>query len=202
VLAIGLTGGIGCGKSTVAELFAEQGVSIIDTDQIAHQLTMAGEPALSSIANEFGIGFLLPDGGLDRSRLRHLIFSSPEAKAKLEAILHPLIRNEVKRRLELAQSPYVIVAVPLLLETGAYRNIVQRILVVDCSEAQQVKRVVARNGMSETEVHAIMAHQIDRQERLQLADDIIDNHGTPSALKPQVERLHQRYIKLAAAQGC
>ena len=136
------------------------------------------------------------------ARLRHLIFSSPEAKAKLEAILHPLIRNEVKRRLELAQSPYVIVAVPLLLETGAYRNIVQRILVVDCSEAQQVERVVAHNGMSETEVHAIMAHQIDRQERLHLADDILDNHDSRSTLRPQVERLHQRYIKLAAAQGC
>lgn len=202
MLIIGLTGGIGCGKSTVAELFAEQGGSIIDTDQIAHQLTKAGEPALTAIEKAFGAGFLLPDGELDRPRLRRLIFSSPETKEKLEAILHPLIRDEVKRRIALAQSPYAIVAVPLLLETGTYRNMVERILVVDCSEAQQVERVMARNGMPEAEVRAIMAHQTGRQERLRLADDIVDNHGDPSALRPQVERLHQRYIKLVAAQGC
>lgn len=200
-LVIGLTGGIGCGKSVVAELFAEQGISIIDTDQIARQLTATGEPALAAITGEFGIDFLLPDGELNRPRLRHLIFSSPEAKAKLEAILHPLIRNEVKRRLTLTQSPYVIVAVPLLLETGAYRDIAQRILVVDCSEAQQVERVTARNGLDEAEVRAIMAHQLSRQERLRQADDIVDNHGVRSALSTQVKQLHHRYLKLAASQG-
>ncbi|MFA5241937.1 MAG: dephospho-CoA kinase [Sulfuricella sp.] len=200
-LVIGLTGGIGCGKSAVAELFAEQGISIVDTDQIARQLTAAGEPALAAIAYGFGAEFLLPDGELDRSRLRHLIFSSPEAKEKLEAILHPLIRDEVKRRLALTQSPYAMVAVPLLLETGAYRDIAQRILVVDCGEAQQVERVVARNGLDEAEVHAIMAHQLSRQERLRQADDIVDNHGTRPALSPQVKRLHLRYLELAASQG-
>lgn len=200
-LVIGLTGGIGCGKSAVAELFAEQGISIVDTDQIARQLTAAGEPALAAIASGFGAEFLLPDGELDRPRLRHLIFSSPEAKEKLEAILHPLIRKEVKRRLALAQSPYAMVAVPLLLETGAYRDIAQRILVVDCSEAQQVERVVARNGLDEAEVHAIMAHQLSRQERLRQADDIVDNHGIQPALSPQVKRLHLRYLELAAPQG-
>lgn len=200
-LVIGLTGGIGCGKSVVAELFAEQGISIIDTDQIARQLTARGEPALAAIAGEFGTDFLLPDGELNRPRLRHLIFSSPEAKTKLEAILHPLIRNEVKRRLALTQSPYVIVAVPLLLETGAYRDIAQRILVVDCSEAQQVARVTARNGLDEAEVRTIMAHQLSRQERLRQADDIVDNQGVRSALSPQVKQLHHRYLKLAASQG-
>jgi dephospho-CoA kinase len=200
-LAIGLTGGIGCGKSAVAELFAKVGISIVDTDQIARQLTAAGEPALIAIENEFGPEFLQADGNLDRARMRHLIFASPEAKKKLEAILHPLIRDEVKCRLALAQSPYAIVAVPLLLETGAYREIVQRVLVVDCSEEQQVERVVARDGLDEAEIRAIMASQLGRQARLRQADDIIDNHGSPSALKSQVEQLHQRYLKQAAAQG-
>lgn len=200
-LVIGLTGGIGCGKSAVAELFAELGISIVDTDQIARQLTAAGQPALLAVANTFGTDFLLPDGNLDRPRLRHLIFSTPEAKKKLEAILHPLIRDEVKRRLALAPPPYAIVAVPLLLETGTYREMVQRVLVVDCSETQQVERVVARSGLDEAEVRAIMAHQLNRQERLRQADDIIDNHGNRSALRLQVEQLHQRYLKLAAAQG-
>lgn len=196
-----MTGGIGCGKSAVAELFSELGVSIVDTDQISRELCAAGQPALTTITNEFGLDFLLPDGSLNRSRMRQLIFASAEAKEKLEAILHPMIRDEVKRRLELASSPYVIVAVPLLLETGAYREIVQRILVVDCSEAQQVERVVARNGLDESEVRAIMSHQLIRQERLRQADDILNNHGNRSALRPQVEQLHQRYLKLAKTQG-
>ncbi|MDZ7656646.1 MAG: dephospho-CoA kinase [Sulfurimicrobium sp.] len=201
MLVIGLTGGIGCGKSATAELFAELGVSIIDTDQIARQLTSAGQPALVAIANKFGTDFLLPDGNLNRPLMRHTIFASPEAKKELEAILHPLIRAEVRRRLALAQSPYAIVAVPLLLESGAYGEIVQRVLVVDCSEAQQMERVMARNGLDETEVRAIMAHQLSRQERLRQADDIIDNHGNHSSLGLQVEQLHQRYLKLANAQG-
>ncbi|MBU0594413.1 MAG: dephospho-CoA kinase [Gammaproteobacteria bacterium] len=202
MLVIGLTGGVGCGKSAVADLFTEQGISIIDTDLIARQLTSAGEPSLAVIANTFGTDFLLPDGELNRSRLRHLIFSTPEAKKKLEAILHPMIRDEVRRRLALAQSPYVIVAVPLLLENGTYREMVQRVLVVDCSETQQVERVIARNGLNKAEVRAIMAHQLAPQERLRQADDVVDNHGSRSALRSQVEHLHQRYIKLAAAQGC
>lgn len=202
MLVIGLTGGVGCGKSVVADLFAEQGIPIVDTDQIARQLTAVGEPALAAIAHVFGRDFLLPDGELNRSRLRHLIFSAPEAKKKLEAILHPLIRDEVKRRLALTKSPYAIVAVPLLLETCAYREMVQRVLVVDCSEAQQVERVIARNGLNKAEVRAIMAHQLAPQERLRQADDVVDNHGSRSALRSQVEHLHQRYIKLAAAQGC
>jgi dephospho-CoA kinase len=201
VLVIGLTGGIGCGKSTVTELFAELGIAIIDTDQIARQLTTAGQPALAAIANEFGTDFLLPDGNLDRPHMRQTIFASPEAKKKLEAILHPLIRDEVRCRLALAQSPYAMVAVPLLLETGAYREIMQRVLVVDCSEAQQVERVVARNGLDEADVLAIMGHQLSRPERLRQADDIIDNHGNRSDLRPQVEHLHQRYLKMASTQG-
>lgn len=197
MLVIGLTGGIGCGKSAAAELLANLGVPIVDTDQIAHQLTSVGQPALTTITREFGAEFLLPDGNLDRTRMRHRVFSEPAAKRKLEAILHPLIRDEVQRRLEQIQAPYVVVAIPLLLESGAYRNIVQRILVVDCSEAQQVARVVARNGLGEAEVHAIMAHQLSRSDRLHQADDILDNHGTTGTLEAQVQRLHQHYLKLA-----
>lgn len=201
MLVIGLTGGIGCGKSTVAELLAELGAPLIDTDQIAHQLTAKGQPALTAIAAEFGQEALLPDGELNRPHMRQLIFANSAAKKTLEAILHPLIRDEVERRLAEISAPYIVIAVPLLLETGAYRDIVHRILVVDCSEAQQVERVVARNGMSEAEVRAIMAHQLERQERLKRADDVISNHGTLAELKAQTAQLHRHYLELASAQN-
>jgi len=197
VLIIGLTGGIGCGKSAAAEIFARLGASIIDTDQIARQLTALGQPAVTAIREQFGEDYFLPDGSLDRARLRHRVFSDAAAKKQLEALLHPLIKDEVRRRLMTVQTPYAIVAVPLLLETGAYREMVQRILVVDCGEEQQVERVMARSRLSEAEVRAIMASQIGRAERLRLADDIIDNHGDQTALQQQVEQLHRRYLHLA-----
>jgi len=197
VLIVGLTGGIGCGKSAAAEIFARLGATVIDTDQIARQLTALGQPALTAIWEQFGADYFLSDGNLDRARLRHLVFSDTAAKNQLEALLHPLIKDEVRRRLVTVQAPYAIVAVPLLLETGAYRELVQRILVVDCSAEQQVARVISRSHLSEEEVRAIMTSQISRAERLQLADDIIDNHGDRSALQQQVKQLHCRYLQLS-----
>ncbi|MFN3397806.1 MAG: dephospho-CoA kinase [Sulfurimicrobium sp.] len=196
MLIVGLTGGIGCGKSAAAEMFARLGATVIDTDQIARQLTASGQPALAAIRKQFGAGYFLPDGSLDRTRLRKLVFSNTGAKKQLEALLHPLIKDEVQSRLLTVQSPYAIIAVPLLLETGAYRERVQRILVVDCEEEQQVKRVMARSGLSEAEVRAIMACQVSRAERLRLADDIIDNRGERNALQQQVEQLHRHYLQL------
>ncbi|MDP2783901.1 MAG: dephospho-CoA kinase [Sulfurimicrobium sp.] len=197
MLIVGLTGGIGCGKSAAAEIFARLGAMVIDTDQIAHQLTALGQPAVTAIGEQFGEDYFLPDGNLDRDRLRNLVFSDAAARKQLEALLHPLIKEEVRRRLLTAPPPYAIVAVPLLLETGAYREMVQRILVVDCGKEQQVERVMARSRLSGEEVRAIMASQISRSERLRLADDIIDNHGDRSALQQQVEPLHRRYLQLA-----
>lgn len=201
MLVIGLTGGIGCGKSTVTAVFARFGATVIDTDQIAHQLTAPGQSTLNAIREQFGAEYFSSDGSLDRTRMRHLVFSDPVAKKKLEALLHPLIREEVRRRLAIVPTSYAIVAVPLLLETGAYHEMVQRILVVDCGLEQQMARVMERSGMTEEDVRAIMAHQIDRGERLRRADDILDNHGSLSELQTQVERLHQQYLSLAAAKS-
>ena len=201
MLIVGLTGGIGCGKSAAAEIFARLGATVIDTDQIARQLTALGQPAVTAIGEQFGTDYFLPDGNLDRARLRRLVFSDTAAKNQLEALLHPLIKDEVRRRLMTVQTPYAIVAVPLLLETGAYRGLVQRVLVVDCGEEQQVERVMERSGLSGKEVRAIMANQISRAERLRLADDIIDNHDDRSALQQQVETLHRIYLQLSKGKN-
>ncbi len=199
MLAIGLTGGIGCGKSAAAEIFAQFGAAVIDTDQIARQLTETGRPALLAIGEQFGADYLLPDGSLDRPRLRRRVFADTDAKKKLEHILHPLIKEEVRKRLADVQAPYVVIVVPLLLETGNYGDLTQRVLVVDCSEAQQVARVMARSNLTAEEVRAIMAAQINRAERLRRADDLCKNHGDLSALQNQVLQLHQKYQQLAAA---
>jgi dephospho-CoA kinase len=198
VLVVGLTGGVGCGKSVAAGIFEEFGATIVDTDQIAHQLTMPEQPALNDIRRQFGAKYLLSDGNLDRAGLRRLIFSDPVAKSRLEAILHPLIKNEVRHRLSTVMAPYAIVAVPLLLETGDYRDLVQRILVVDCAEAQQIERVMARSQLTESEVRAIMTRQVRRRERLRSADDFCDNQGGIAALRSQIAELHQKYLTLSA----
>lgn len=197
-LVIGLTGGIGCGKSTAARAFAELGAAVIDTDEIAHQLTIPNSPVLAAIFSRFGEAYRQPDGGLDRTKLRRLIFSDSDAKARLEAILHPLIRQEVATALKRVNAPYAIVVVPLLLETGGYRDLVQRVLVVDCEEAQQLARTMHRSGLSATEVEAIMANQVSRAERLLQADDVLGNQGDPAELRRQVATLHDRYLALAA----
>jgi len=198
VLLIGLTGGIGSGKSTVASLFAGLGAGIVDTDLLARELTEPGTPTLARIAAEFGPEVLNPDGSLDRARLRERVFSDPAARARLEALLHPPIRDLMLERAARLQAPYVILVIPLLLETGQ-QSLVHRVLVVDCPEATQVERVRRRSGLPEAEIARIMASQIPRAERLAWADDVIENQGDAGDLPPQVGRLHQRYLALAAS---
>jgi dephospho-CoA kinase len=196
-LVIALTGGIGSGKSTVAEILRELGAGIIDTDEIAHRLTAPGQPGARAIGEQFGAGYLRADGALDRDRMRQLVFSDPAAKQKLEAILHPMIRAEVNAAVRAAHAPYAVIVVPLLIETGAYRDLAQRILVVDCSEQQQMARVIQRGGLTTEAAQAIMASQVSRAERLGHADDIVRNETGLAALRADVIALHRRYLDLA-----
>jgi dephospho-CoA kinase len=195
--AIGLTGGIGSGKTTVAGLFALHGAGLVDADEISHRLTTAAQPAVAEIARKFGPQFVAADGSLDRARMRNLVFADPSARKDLEAILHPLIRQESTRQIRESKAPYVIVVVPLLLETGAYRREIGRILVVDCEPETQICRVMARSGLSRDEVLSIIASQVSRQERLRQADDVIHNDNGLEALEAQVVPLHLRYLGLA-----
>ena len=196
--AVGLTGGIGSGKSTVAERFGKLGVAVIDSDEIAHELTRPGGAAIGPIRKAFGAGLIGADSALDRARMRKLAFGDVAAKKKLEAILHPLIREESARRSERADSAYAILVVPLLIESGIDRSRCARVLVVDCTEAQQVERVMRRSGLPEGEARDILATQATRERRLAVADDVIDNSGPPDALERQVSRLHGKYLTLAA----
>ena len=197
--SIGLTGGIGSGKSTVAALFRERGVTVIDSDIISHQLTQPAGTAIAVIRAAFGDDYIDASGALDRLRMRQLVFSDHAAKQRLEGILHPLIRAQMLAQAEAAAdaTPYLLLVIPLLFETENYRKLLQRSLVVDCAEATQVARAMRRSGLGEQEVHAIMAQQISRAERLRRADDIIQNDGDMETLRQQVERLHQRYLVLA-----
>jgi dephospho-CoA kinase len=195
---VGLTGGIASGKSSVAGLFAKRGVAVIDTDEIAHELTRPGGEAIEAIRAAFGSRLIGADGALDRDLMRKLAFGDAAARKKLEGILHPLIRKESARRCAHAQSPYVILLVPLLVEGGVDRSRYARVLVVDCSEVQQVERAMRRSGLSETEVRAILAAQATREQRLARADDVIDNSGAPGALERQVSHLNEKYLTLAA----
>jgi dephospho-CoA kinase len=197
--SVGLTGGIGSGKSTVADLFAERGVAVVDTDQIAHQLTAPGGAAITPITEAFGPAFILPDGAMNRGMMRDHVFSDPAARQSLEAILHPLIGLGVEQAARDADGCYLIYVVPLLVESGRWRARVNRILVVDCPEAVQIARVRQRSKLAETQVRAIMATQASRAQRNAAADDLIDNSTDTAALLPQVERLHARYLALAAA---
>ncbi|MFZ2854922.1 MAG: dephospho-CoA kinase [Rhodocyclaceae bacterium] len=197
---VGLTGGIGSGKTTVADLFAERGAVLVDTDVIAHQLTTAQGAAMPAIRAAFGDVLLAADGSLDRAGMRRLVFSNPSAKVRLEAILHPLIRAESAARCAAATgAPYVLLVVPLLLESGDYRQRVDRILVVDCAEALQVSRTMARSKLSAEDVWAIIAAQASRAERRAAADDLLLNDDGREPLLAQVETLHHRYLELAAA---
>jgi len=194
---IGLTGGIGSGKSTVANLFAARGVTLIDADEIAHLITAPGGMAIGSIRQEFGTQALTPEGAMDRDKMRALVFSDDTAKARLEAILHPMIRDESKRRFAEATSPYVLLVIPLLFESGNWKKRTRRTLLVDCPEHLQIERVMRRSGISEEQVRAIMGKQMSRAERLALADDVIDNSGDGSELPRAVDDLHQRYLTMA-----
>ncbi len=191
---VGLSGGIGSGKSTVAALFHELGIAVIDSDAISHRLTQAGGAAIGLIQKEFGARYLNGEGALDRAKMRELVFSDTAAKQKLEAILHPLIRAEMLAQAKAACTPYVLLVVPLLFEAPGYRELAQRALVVDCSEEAQVERTIQRSGLSEREVRAIMAQQISRAERLKLADDVIHNDGSLDELRIQVAHLHRLYL--------
>jgi dephospho-CoA kinase len=200
MFAVGLTGGIGSGKSTVADLFAAHGVPLVDTDLIAHRITAPHGIAMPQIAAEFGDSFVAADGSLDRARMRTLVFSDDGARKRLEGITHPLIRAETEREQREAQGPYVIVVVPLLVESGSWKTRVNRVLTVDCSVETQISRVMSRNGFSREQVLAIIARQATREARLAAADDIIDNDNAPlDALKAQVDAQHRVYLALAAA---
>jgi len=198
---IGLTGGIGSGKSTAAELFAELGASVIDTDAISHELTQAGGHAIGAIREAFGAEYVTADGSLDRPRMRERVFGDAAAKARLEAILHPMIRERARAGVAAASGPYAILVVPLLLETGAYRDLIRRVLVVDCSEGRQVERATRRSRLPEATVRAIMATQLPRGERRARADDVIDNDGDLPALRRQVAALHAGYLAMARGGG-
>lgn len=199
MLRIGLTGGIGCGKSVVAQHFAALNVPFIDADNIAHHLTVNGSPVLDAIETEFGNEIRMPDGGLNRAWLRQRIFSDTGARKKLEAILHPLILDRMRQQLQvLHEVPYVLLVIPLLLETQMYRDLIDRVLVVDCVEDQQRARVSERDGLSGNAVNAILAAQMSRANRLVLADDVLTNTGDLKELRDQVLALHHAYLALSA----
>ncbi|MGN6233682.1 MAG: dephospho-CoA kinase [Trinickia sp.] len=200
MFAVGLTGGIGSGKTTVADLFATHGVAVVDTDIIAHRITAAGGAAMPLIEQAFGRQFVAPDGALDRAKMRSLVFSDDAAKARLEAITHPLIRSETERERQAAPGPYVVLVVPLLVESGAWKSRVNRVLVVDCRQQTQIARVMRRNAFSRDQVLAIIARQATREARLAAADDVIVNDDTPlDRLAHDVRQLHLRYLALAGA---
>jgi dephospho-CoA kinase len=196
---VGLTGGIGSGKSAAAQIFEALGALVIDTDAIAHALTAPGGAAVAAIRSVFGAGYLTPEGALDRSRMRELVFADAAKKHQLESILHPMIRAQTNELVQAARSPYVILMVPLLIESGDYRQRCRRILVVDCPEEMQVARVAARSGLAAAQVRAIMANQVSRAKRLAAADDVIDNSQGLPQLRSQVEALHARYLQFAAS---
>ena len=195
---VGLTGGIGSGKSTVADRFVENGAVLVDTDAIAHELTGPEGAALPALVAAFGADVLDTAGALDRAAMRKRVFADPAAKTLLQAILHPLIRQIAAERCRLAASPYVILAVPLLVESGDYRERCDRIVAVDCPERLQIERVMARSGLGADEVRAIMANQATRQQRLAVADDVIVNDANVTALYTRIDALHLTYLQLSA----
>jgi len=199
-LVIGLTGGIGSGKSAAAEEFARLGATVVDTDAIAHELTCAGGAATPEVRRLFGDAYIDASGAMDRRKMRELVFSDPGAKQRLEALLHPLIREESQRRIAAAAGPYVVHVVPLLVESPDYRRRVDRVLVIDCPEDVQLARVRSRSGLAEEEVRRVIAAQATRAMRRAAADDLIDNGGSLDALRTQVGALHRRYLQLAEAQ--
>jgi len=194
---VGLTGGIGSGKSVASDMFAELGAGVVDTDEISRALTAPGGAAIAPIRESFGAEFVAADGGLERARMRSLVFGDANAKRKLEGILHPRIRERMRADVAAARQPYVIAVIPLLFETGAYLDLLQRVLVVDCEESEQARRASARSGLSAQEVRAIMAAQLPRTERLKRADDVLRNDAALPALRKQVARLHAQYLDLA-----
>lgn len=198
---VGLTGGIGCGKTTVSKLFTELNTPVIDADDIAHRLVEIGQPALLDIGKAFGGKIFNPDGSLNRPQLREMVFSDPQQKQKLESILHPLIFAAIQDKIDQLDSPYCIVSIPLLFETRM-AHFVDRILVVDCPAEIQVERVKRRDGLVDTRIRSIMDTQVSREFRIAHADDIIDNSGTAgSKLAEHVKKLHNLYLAISASLG-
>lgn len=195
---VGLTGGVGSGKSTVADLFVAKGIVLVDTDAIAHELTGPDGAAMQALVAEFGPAVVNEEGALDRAVMRQMVFADRDARTRLESILHPRIRQISADRCRLAASPYVILAVPLLVESGGFRQSCNRIVTVDCPESLQIERVVARNSFSVDEVKAIMAAQSTRAQRLAAADDVVFNDGGLDVLCEQVDALHQKYLRFSA----
>jgi dephospho-CoA kinase len=196
---VGLTGGIGSGKSAAADEFARLGATVVDTDAIAHELTGPGGAAIPEVKRQFGSAFVDAAGAMNRERMRDLVFSDPAERERLEALLHPMIRAESARRIASAAGPYAVHVVPLLIESPGYHERVGRVLVVDCPEELQITRVRQRSGLPEEEIRRIIASQLQREKRLAAADDVIDNSGTIAAMQQQVRQLHQIYLRLAAA---
>lgn len=194
---VGLTGGIGCGKTTISELFKAYGVPVIDADIVAREVVKPGSPCLSAIADHFGANILLDNGELNRSLLRQIVFTQVEEKAWLDNLLHPAIRQQILAELAAVNSAYAILVAPLLLENGLEQH-VQRVLVIDVPESMQVSRTLTRDNTTEQQIRAIMAAQLPRQERLNRADDIITNDSSVAELAPKVAALHQQYLQLAA----
>jgi dephospho-CoA kinase len=196
-LRIGLTGGIASGKTTAAARFVELGVPVIDADEVARAVVAPGEPGYAEVLTRFGRGILAVDGGLDRRALRDRVFADPAARQDLEAILHPLIRAEMQRRETAVLGPYVVLAIPLLVE-GGRRDRVDRVLVVDADEAAQLERLMRRDGSTEAQARTILAAQASRTDRLRVADDVLVNSGSVAQLRAAVDRLHERYLEIAA----
>ncbi len=196
---VALTGGIGSGKSTVADAFSRLGVTIIDADILARQVVEPGTPALRAIAEHFGNDTIAPDGTLNRRKLRERIFAHPEEKAWLNALLHPLIQQETQKQIAQATSPYVLWVVPLLVENNLHEK-ADRVLVVDVSPATQIQRTIARDNVGRDHAEQILAAQATREARLAVADDVIDNNGAPDAIASDVARLHQQYLAQAVLQ--
>lgn len=193
---VGLTGGIGCGKTTVSNLFKQLSVPVIDADEIAHALVTPGGGALTQISQQFGKAYILPDGNLDRSKLRGTIFNDVEKKSQLENIMHPLIYEEIEQQLSELSSPYAILSIPLLLETKM-QSIVDHTLVIDCPMEVQINRVKLRDKLSAAQITAIIHSQVSRSERLAQADSIIDNSQEQPKLSQQVKHLHEQFLKQA-----
>jgi len=201
MLRIGLTGGIGSGKTTIAALFAAHGVPVIDADVIAHRLTLPGTSTTVQILQEFGPEIADANGGIDRQRLAQRIFSDRKERARLEGILHPLIQAEMQHEQDNLDAPYCLLVIPLLFKTGQ-EDQVDRVLVVDVDEGTQIARVAARDGRSETEIRAILSSQTNRTQRLKMADDSITNTGDLADLRAKVETLHRKYLALALDRSC
>jgi dephospho-CoA kinase len=199
-MRIGLTGGIASGKSTVAQRFVELGIPVIDADETSRFVVAPGQPGLAELTQRFGAGILTAGGELDRRTLRNLVFADPQLRRDLEAILHPLIRADMERRASAAVGPYLVMAIPLLVE-GGNPDRVNRILVVDVDEDVQLRRVMTRDSTTLEQARAILAAQASRAVRLQAADDVIVNSGTVSNLRQAVDGLHERYLRLAATNG-